>query len=393
MPAGQQQSENKTTTSTPWGPQLAELTQAFSGANGALTQAQASGAADTPSGFVAGMTPDQLSTFGKMVNYGNGSPTASTEASTGGALAGAGSDATQGALTSLGAFDPTKLNNTGAITSAAGAYADNPYISGQVSAAMRDANQEAQDITLPGIQRDAAGTGNINSNRTAIANGIVQRGLTQQAGDISANLRGQAYNTGLQTAEGQAQSNNEGILSAATNRGQLGGSAAATGLGGLSSSIADQGNLYGIAGQGGAGEQAGNQANFDNQNAKYSFDQQAPFTPLQNFMSIIGSNNWGSNSNSQGTSTTTPSAWQVIGGLMNAGGSLIKSDRRVKTDIQQIGRLDNGLPVYSFRYTDDPSFTTMIGLMAQDVEGVHPEAVRTINGVKHVNYAKAVEPI
>jgi hypothetical protein len=388
----QQQSENKSTQSTPWGPQLAELQTAFGGANGALTQAQASGSADTPSGFVAGMTPDQLSTFHSMVGYGNGSNTASTEAGAGATLAGAGTNATQGALSTLGGFDPTKLNNTGSITSAAGAYADNPYISGQVSAAMRDANQEAQDITLPGIQRDAAGTGNINSNRTAIANGIVQRGLTQQAGDISANLRGQAYGEGLSTAEGQAQSNNQGILSAATGQGELGGSAAATGIGGLSSSVADQGHLYDIAGAGGAGEQGANQATFDNQNAKYSFDQQAPFTPLQNFMSIIGSNNWGSNSNSQGTSTTTPSAWQVIGGLMNAGGSLIKSDRRVKTDIQQIGRLDNGLPVYSFRYTDDPSFTTMIGLMAQDVELVHPEAVRTLNGVKHVNYAKAVEP-
>ena len=60
------------------------------------------------------------------------------------------------------------------------------------------------------------------------------------------------------------------------------------------------------------------------------------------------------------------------------------SDRRAKEDITQVGMLDNGLPVYTFRYKGDP--TIQMGVMAQDVEKVNPDAVAEINGVKHVNY-------
>lgn len=79
--------------------------------------------------------------------------------------------------------------------------------------------------------------------------------------------------------------------------------------------------------------------------------------------------------------------------LMNLGGSLgaayLLSDARMKGDIRRVGSLDNGLPVYSFRYKG--SNTPQIGLMAQDVEKVNPAAVVEINGIKHVNYAEAVQ--
>lgn len=65
------------------------------------------------------------------------------------------------------------------------------------------------------------------------------------------------------------------------------------------------------------------------------------------------------------------------------------SDRRVKNDIEPIGKLDNGLTVYNFKYKWDNK-TIHTGLMAQEVELVHPEAVVTINGVKAVDYSKAV---
>ena len=66
------------------------------------------------------------------------------------------------------------------------------------------------------------------------------------------------------------------------------------------------------------------------------------------------------------------------------------SDRRVKRDIKQVGALDNGLPVYLFRYLGNPAH--QIGLMAQDVEKVKPEAVsETSSGIKTVNYKMAVD--
>jgi hypothetical protein len=65
------------------------------------------------------------------------------------------------------------------------------------------------------------------------------------------------------------------------------------------------------------------------------------------------------------------------------------SDERVKENIKQVGELDNGLPVYSYNYKGDS--TPQIGLIAQDVEQVKPDAVGEVNGVKTVKYDEAVE--
>lgn len=81
----------------------------------------------------------------------------------------------------------------------------------------------------------------------------------------------------------------------------------------------------------------------------------------------------------------------MMGGLFGLAGTLgsaFISDRRLKTDIERIGALANGLPVYSFRYIwGGPAH---IGLMAQDVEQVNPDAVIDMGGFKAVDYAKAV---
>jgi hypothetical protein len=63
------------------------------------------------------------------------------------------------------------------------------------------------------------------------------------------------------------------------------------------------------------------------------------------------------------------------------------SDRRAKDDILPIGKLDSGLPVYSYRYKG--SMLPQIGVMAQDVEKVAPHAVHTdpASGLKRVDYA------
>jgi hypothetical protein len=65
------------------------------------------------------------------------------------------------------------------------------------------------------------------------------------------------------------------------------------------------------------------------------------------------------------------------------------SDRNSKENISQVGILDNGLPVYLFNYKGDN--TPQIGLMAQDVEKVNKDAVKEIDGIKHVYYTKAVK--
>lgn len=80
----------------------------------------------------------------------------------------------------------------------------------------------------------------------------------------------------------------------------------------------------------------------------------------------------------------------LLGSGIGAAAAFLPSDIRVKTDIKRIGHADNGLKIYMFRYIG--SDTPVIGFMAHEVEEIHPDAVVVLNGIKHVNYAKAVQP-
>jgi len=61
------------------------------------------------------------------------------------------------------------------------------------------------------------------------------------------------------------------------------------------------------------------------------------------------------------------------------------SDRRLKQHVEQVGALPNGLPLYSFQYIwGGPTF---VGVMAQDVQRVMPDAVTTgPDGFYRVDY-------
>jgi hypothetical protein len=69
-------------------------------------------------------------------------------------------------------------------------------------------------------------------------------------------------------------------------------------------------------------------------------------------------------------------------GAMNAG----TSDRRLKTDIVPVGKLDNCLTVYRYRFKSGGTY--QLGVMADEVERVKPEAVAkgAVNGYDGVYY-------
>jgi hypothetical protein len=98
-------------------------------------------------------------------------------------------------------------------------------------------------------------------------------------------------------------------------------------------------------------------------------------------------------SQESGTSQTKSSKWGVSASLKDVGtvataiGSL--SDRRMKQDVRRIGTLNDGQPVYSFRYLGNP--VVHVGLMAQEVEAVVPGAVHEVDGVKFVDYGLATQ--
>lgn len=64
-----------------------------------------------------------------------------------------------------------------------------------------------------------------------------------------------------------------------------------------------------------------------------------------------------------------------------------ESDIRVKQDIQPLDDIGTILPLYSFKYLDED--TEYVGVMAQDVLKVRPDAVTTgEDGFYRVNYAR-----
>ena len=143
-------------------------------------------------------------------------------------------------------------------------------------------------------------------------------------------------------------------------------------------------------------------------NATLQAEAQRLGIPVQNLTALanIGIPIAGLGSQSSGTSNTTnqmSGVQQFLGitqGLSNlfggasGGGSAqniakFLSDRRLKRDIERVGALPNGLNVYTFRYLwDDQPF---IGLMADEVQKVIPEAVSKIGDYLAVDYGMVME--
>jgi len=96
----------------------------------------------------------------------------------------------------------------------------------------------------------------------------------------------------------------------------------------------------------------------------------------------LGSNTLGSKAGS--------SAMSGLGDIATTLGSFIFSDEDLKTDIEPVGKLYDGQEIYRYKYVDDPN-TTHIGLIAQQVEDVEPDAVADIAGFKAVDYRRATE--
>lgn len=161
---------------------------------------------------------------------------------------------------------------------------------------------------------------------------------------------------------------------------------------------------------------ASRQAQLDASNEsqrQYGNQLQQYMLPYQQLSSLTGNSQSVSNPNFAGVPQSSSPATDVAGNIWNSyntqlqnyqnqqnnlfGGLLglgklglgaysagLFSDRRVKQDIKPVGKLENGLVVYKFRYKGHPEMH--IGLMAQDVQKVHPEAVGSVGGVLTVDY-------
>jgi hypothetical protein len=116
-------------------------------------------------------------------------------------------------------------------------------------------------------------------------------------------------------------------------------------------------------------------------------NKQMPTIPVTDNAGIINTNY---NQQFQNYQSQMQNYNQVMGGLFGLGSAGIFkfSDRRLKSDIIEIGRAHNGLPIYFYRIDGKPE----IGVMADEVERVKPGAVVTMpNGYQAVDYARALE--
>lgn len=116
--------------------------------------------------------------------------------------------------------------------------------------------------------------------------------------------------------------------------------------------------------------------------------------PFQNLSALLGPLLGIAGMGSQGFGVSNTSAesspWgNIIGGGL--GLLSLFSDERMKEDIEEVGEMKDGQPIYRYRMKGSPKFE--IGLLAQDVERRRPGAVSRdpVSGFKMVNYKTATD--
>ncbi len=266
-----------------------------------------------------------------------------------------------------------------------GMMGNNPYLAQTLQTSMQDA--------ADGVNSQFSGAGRYGS-------GAHTKTLTDRLGNIEANARMGDYNTQMSNMLGAA-----GQLGNQTNQNMsanLGGWSQLGGIGqqGISNTMGvnsglqsmntaqnlDAANLQGIGGQ----EQQYNQSVIDAAN-------QDPWTKAQNLTNIAGT--VGSMGGTQTGTIKESGGNGLMGGLLGATGILknlggvagiasMFSDERLKENIEPVGKLDDGQKIYAYNYKGGS--TPQIGLLAQEVENVVPEAVsEDSRGMKMVNYKVA----
>lgn len=220
------------------------------------------------------------------------------------------------------ALDPNNINN-------------NPYFEGAVNAAIRPVTQNFQENVLSGNDDAAMSAGQFGSSRHGVADAIAGRDYMNQVGDISSQMAFNNYSAGMDRM-GNAVNQAQGVAN----------------LGMLPSNIL---NNVGTT------------------------QQNAPWQQLQNYKGLVG-NPTSLGGASKSTGDGSQQAELALGAMM------LMSDRRLKKNIKQIGKYENGLNKYSFDYVWGEHSE---GAMADEVEKVIPNAVFThSSGYKMVDYSQ-----
>lgn len=199
----------------PWSGQQPYIKAGYTQAQDALNSALGKGTYQGQ--YTADLNPFQTSGFNQLGQFAQNQGANAANTVLGAGQANIGAASTFGnnaqAMFNQAGQDPTQQ-----IMGNAGQYANSPYLDGQIDAASRDVTRNLNENQLTGLDLAAAGSGNMNSSRTGVAQGIMQRGAGDRIADISAQMRGNAYQNGLGMAQAQY---NTGVNQMAGANGQL----------------------------------------------------------------------------------------------------------------------------------------------------------------------------
>ncbi len=257
----------------------------------------------------------------------------------------------------------------------------NPYQEQVTNATIANLNetqqQQQNDLMSNQIMR-----GSFGGDRAGVGKAALARNQGLAAGQTLAEL-----NAGMfQNAQNQFNTT-RGLDMAAQEGNRAREAAAGQAMSGIGTSMADIGlaSAQGLATQGNRyqdTEQAKNTAAYE----LFKGQQAYPFEQLSWLSNIYGL------SPAAGGKTTSqqpgPSIWNSI---LGAGATIlggVLSDRRAKSDERQVGMTFDGQPIYVYNKVGKSG--PEMGLMADEVETRHPEAVgEGPGGLKFVNYGLA----
>jgi len=325
---------------------------------------------------VAAMTPGQVSTIGTIANnYALAQP----------AYAYAQQMAAQ-----AGGYQPERVQAGQLSTTDLSPYM-NPYTQSVLQTSLDTLNQ--QRLTGLNQAADAAIRARaFGGSRQAIQEGLVNAAAQQQAGQLAANLMSQNFSQSQAAAQAdiQRQMAAQQLNQAAGLQGAGLGISGAQALGGLAGA-GQQSFLSGAASSLAAQSaiQQQQQAELDAARQAYTEQQQFPLQQLQIPLQALGFTPYGQTSTQTGPG---PSSNPLMTGL-GAASSLASiigflSDKRMKTDIEKIGKdEETGLDMYSYRYKGDPkTYPKVVGPMAQDIKKKYPDAVEEKGGKLAVKF-------
>lgn len=298
-------SQTKTTKTEPWAPQGQALQFAFNEAQNLYNSKK--GTPFYQGDLHAGLDPLTQQGIDKTAGYVNGSGQQGADAVTGasGNLIGANPQYLEAIK---GLYGAASADPTGANIDAAGRYANNPALQAQIDAVGADIRRNLGENIMPSIDRTATASGNINSSRAGIAEGIAARGAKEELAQTAAGMRYNAYNNGLGTAE-SARTSNLGFQGQAAG---LYGSAVGQGMSGFGQGQTMNLQLLDSLVRSGQLRQEDAQHLMDTEFARWQGGDTRDQDLLKNYYGVIGANNWG------GTSTEKISGGGpgIIGGLL-----------------------------------------------------------------------------